>query len=106
VYLAFVPVTVFGPPLVVLIDGDRIRPSLGGLAIVALLLLALPRGSLIAWLLLLLWNLFIALSVAVASGGEWLLPGAALSLLVAAVSSALLLTPSMLEHVGLRDERR
>ena len=101
-YLAFVLVSVFGPLLVMLIQGDRIRPSIGGLAIVALLLVGLARGSLIAWALLLLWNVFLAFSVAATSGGDWLLPSAPLLLLVAAVSAPLLLPSSMVEHVGLR----
>ena len=85
-----------------LIQGDKIRPSAGGLLIVALLLVGLARGSLTAWALLLLWNVFVGLSVAVASSGAWLLPSAPLLLLVAVGSAGLLLSPSMRELVGFR----
>lgn len=89
----------FGPLLGMVVAGDTVDPSAPGLAFVALLLLGLARGSRTAWLLLFLWNAFVVLSVAGVSGGTVLLGGVFL-LLNAAVSVALLLSPSMRSHVG------
>jgi hypothetical protein len=89
----------FGPLLGMVVAGDSVDPSAPGLAFVALLLLGLARGSGTAWVLLFLWNAFVVLSVAGASGGTILLSGVFL-LLNAAVSVALLLSPSMRSHVG------
>jgi hypothetical protein len=72
-YAPLALLTMFGMLPAMLIDGNSIRPSAAGLAFVALLLVGLARGSMVAWGLILAWNAFLAFSV-VASSGTWL-PG-------------------------------
>jgi hypothetical protein len=92
--------TLFGSLPAMLIDGESIRPSAAGLAVIALLLVGVARGSMLAWTLLVIWNAFVVLAVAAAFGGSWL-AGAPLLLLVnAIVCLALLLAPSMRAHLG------
>lgn len=105
VYLPFALLTMFGPLLGMLLQGEPIHPKPAGLAFVALLLWALARGSVLSWGLLLLWNVFVVFSIAAiaaGSGGDLLLPSAPLLLLLAVGSAGMLLTPSMRAHVGLR----
>jgi hypothetical protein len=102
-YVPFALLTMFGPLLIMLVQGDAIHPSAPGLAFVALLLLALARRALLAWILLLAWNLFFAFAVAGASG--WTFPSAPLFLLLGLISAGLLLSPSMRQHVGIRRPR-
>ncbi|MHB8490827.1 MAG: hypothetical protein ACYDA6_01250 [Solirubrobacteraceae bacterium] len=110
-YGPFALLTMCGPLLVMLVQGDGIHPSVRGLAFVALLLVALARRSVLAWGLLLIWNLFVTLAVAGAgiggsSGrGGLLLPNALLLFLLGLVSMVMLLSPSMREHVGIRRSR-
>lgn len=92
----------FGPLLVMLLQGDAIHPKAAGLAFVVFLLFALARGSVLSWGLLLLWNLFVVFSIAAASGGHLLFPRAPLLLLTAVSSALMLLAPSMREHIGIR----
>ena len=99
-YVPFALLTVFGPLLVMLVQGDQIRPSAGGLAFLALLLLGLARRSRLAWGLLLAWNGFLVLAVAAALGGSGVLLSAPLLLLVGLGSIGLLLSPSMRQHLG------
>ena len=99
-YLPFVLLTVAAPPLIMLVQGDRIHPSVPGLAFVALLLLGLARGSAVSWTLLLLWNLFMSFAIAAATGAG-MLWSAPLLLVVALASVALLLSSSMRRHVGI-----
>ncbi len=110
-YAPFALLTAFGLPLITLVQGEAIHPSAPGLAFVALLLVGLARRSVLAWTLLLLWNLFFALAVGLvfgggSGGGQLLLPSAPLFLLLGLSSAALLLSPSMREHVGIRRARR
>jgi hypothetical protein len=84
-----------------LVDHHSIRPSAGGVAFVAVLLLAVARGRVFAWALLLIWNAFLLLSVLAVSGGSWL-PGMPLLALNAFLCLALQLAPSMRAHLGLR----
>jgi hypothetical protein len=111
-YMAFAFLTLFGVVPAMLIDHDTIRPSAAGLAVMALLLLAVARGHLFAWALLLLWNGFFVLSVvAVAlsdvagSGGGTASPGDPLLVLNFGLCLALQLTPSMRAQVGLQRKR-
>ena len=105
-YVPFALLTMFGPLLIMLVQGDALHPSAPGLAFVALLLLALARRSLLAWILLLAWSLFLAFTVVGVSGGAggggWLFPSAPLFLLLGLISAGLLLSPSMRHHVALR----
>jgi hypothetical protein len=89
----------FGPLLGMVVVGDTVRPSIPGLAFVALLLLGLARGSHVAWLILLVWNAFVVLSV-IGTAGSTLLLGATFLLLNGVLSLALLLSPSMRRHLG------
>jgi hypothetical protein len=102
VYVPFALLTMFGPLVIMLVQGDPIRPKVAGLAFVVFLLWALARGSVLSWGLLLLWNVFVVFSIAAVSGGELLLPSAPLLLLLALGSAVMLLMPSMRAHVGLR----
>jgi hypothetical protein len=111
-YFAFAFLTLFGVLPAMLVDHDSIRPSTAGLVFIALLLLAVARGHLFAWSLLLLWNGFFVLSVvavalsdAAGSGGGAASPGDPLLLLNFAVCLALQLAPSMRTHVGLNRKR-
>lgn len=110
-YVPFALLTMFGPLLVMLVQGEAIHPSVPGLAFVALLLVGLARRSVLAWGLLLIWNLFVTLAVALVSGGgssgggEGLLPSAPLLLLLGLISVGMLLSPSMRAHVGIRRPR-
>ena len=104
-YLPFALLTMIGPAIVMLIQGDALHPSAPGLVFVALLLLGLARRSRVAWSLLLAWNAFLALAVAAISGGTWLLPSGPLFVLIALTSVGLLVSPSMLQHVGIRRRR-
>ncbi len=109
-YALFALLTAFGLPLIMLVQGEAIHPSAPGLAFVALLLVGLARRSVLAWTLLLLWNLFATLAFGLVFGGgsgsgEWLLPSAPLFLLLGLSSVGLLLSPSMREHVGIRRPR-
>jgi hypothetical protein len=103
-YWAFVVLSVVVPPLTMVVTGQKLEPKLGGLAIVGLILWALARGSLFAWGLSLLWNLFLLLSIA-AIGASGLELSGVLLLLTAAASVGVLLSPSMRGHVGLRRRR-
>jgi hypothetical protein len=98
----FALLTMVGPLLIMLLQGDPIQARPAGLAFVVFLLWALARGSAVSWVLFLLWNLFLAFSTAAVSRGNLLLPSAPLLLLLALGSAVMLLTPSMLAHVGLR----
>jgi hypothetical protein len=102
-YVPLAILTMFGTLPAMLIDGDNIRPSAAGLAFVALLLVGVARGSTVAWALLLIWNAFLAFSIAATVGGSWL-PGAPLLLLNAVLCLGLLLAPSMRAHLGVRRE--
>jgi hypothetical protein len=101
-YMPFALLTVIGPAIVMLIQGDALHPSGPGLVILALLLLGLARRSLVAWSLLLVWNAFMVFVVAAVSGGTWSLPSGPLFVLIALTSVGLLASPSMLQHVGIR----
>jgi hypothetical protein len=110
--MAFAFLTLFGVVPAMLIDHDSIRPSAAGLAVIALLLLAVARGHLFAWALLLLWNGFFVLSVvavalsdAAGSGGGPASPGDPLLVLNFGLCLALQLTPSMRAQVGLQRKR-
>jgi hypothetical protein len=102
-YAPLALLTTFGMLPAMLIDGDHIRPSAAGLAFVIFFLVLLARGSVVAWVLILVWNVFLVLSVT-ASSGTWL-AGAPLLLINAMLCLALLLTPSMRDHVRLRRGR-
>jgi len=104
-YMPFALVTMTGTPIVMLIQGDTLHPSVPGLVFVALLLLGVARRSLVAWSLLLAWNTFTVLAVAAASSGTWLLPTGPLYVLIGLTSVGLLTSPSMLQHVGIRSRR-
>lgn len=102
-YMAFAFLTLFGMLPAMLVDHDSIHPSAAGLAFIALLLVAVSRGHVFAWALLLVWNAFLVLTVVAGSGGTWL-PGVPLVLLDGILGLALQLAPSMRAHVGLRRE--
>lgn len=104
-YLAFTLLTLAGPPLIVLIQGEQLHPRAVALALLAVLLWALARGSVIVWGLFVLWNLFLGFSVVAISGGTWVLPSGPLLLLLAIVSLCLLGSPSMRRLIGLRRPR-
>jgi hypothetical protein len=104
-YFPFALLTMFGPLLGMVAAGDSVHPSVAGLAFVALLLWGLARASGIAWLLLLLWNAFVVVSVVGVSGSTVSL-GGVLLLLTAVPSVLLLLSPSMRAHLGVWQGRR
>ena len=100
-YRTFVPLALlimFGPLVVMLIDGDPIHPSVSGLAILALLLVGVSRGSAVAWTLLLVWSGFVFLVVLIAIGWPWSF-GAVLLLAQSLACALLLLSPSLRRHV-------
>ena len=101
VYLPFVLITVGGPLIVMLIQGDRFQPRPAALVILAVMLVGLARGSMLAWGLFALWNLFMTLAIGVSAGGGMLVSGWLL-LGFSAAGLALLFSPSMRAHVGLR----
>jgi hypothetical protein len=103
-YFAFALLTLFGLLPAILVDHDSIHPSAPGLAFIALLLIAVARGHVFGWALLLIWNAFLVLAVVAAAGGTWL-PGTPLVLLNGILCLALQVAPSMRAHVGLRRER-
>ena len=85
-YLAFVLVMLAGLPVMLMIQGERIHASAPALALVALLLYALGRGSMLAWALFLLWNLFTGSAVALSTGGGQMLLSGWLLLAMSVVS--------------------
>jgi hypothetical protein len=99
-YIPFALLTLFGMLPAMLIDHSGIHPSAAGLALIAMLLFGVARGHVLPWALLLIWNLFLVLTVVALSGGSWL-PGTPLVLLNGVLGLALGLTPSMRIHVGL-----
>ena len=100
-YVLFVLLAMFGPLLLMLLQGDAIHPSAAGLAFVALLLVGLGRGSSLAWALLLAGSLLYALAVAATlPGGP--IGGWLSALLLCLVCAGLLLSSSMRRHVGIR----
>jgi hypothetical protein len=111
-YIAFAFLTLFGVLPAMLVDHNSIRPSAAGVAVIALLLLAVARGHAFAWVLLLLLNGFFVLSIVAVAlshvagpGAGTLAPGAPLLLLNFALCLALQLTPSVRAHVGLQLKR-
>jgi hypothetical protein len=100
-YLAFAVLTVLGPLGIMLSQGQAVRPSAGGLAILALLLWGLARHARIAWALLLGWDAFMLLAAGATLGGTGMLLSAPLLFTVMLVCVGLLLSPSMLRHVGI-----
>jgi hypothetical protein len=103
-YVAFAVVTLFGLLPAMLVDHNSIHPSAPGLAFIAFLLVAVARGHAFGWALLLIWNIFLVLTVVAATGGTWA-PGTPLILLDGTLGLALQLAPSMRAHVGLRRKR-
>jgi hypothetical protein len=103
-YIAFALLTLFGMLPAMLVDHNSIHPSAAGLAFIVLLLIGVARGHVSAWALLLVWNVFLVLTVVAVSSGTWL-PGTPLILLNGILGLALQLAPSMRTHVGLRRER-
>jgi hypothetical protein len=103
-FIAFAVVTLFGMLPAMLVNHDGIDPSAPGLAFIALLLIAIARGHAFAWALLLIWNVFLLLTVVAVTGGTWA-PGTPLILANGILGLMLQLAPSMRAHMGLRRER-
>jgi hypothetical protein len=93
---------VFGPALIMLLQGDPLHPKSGALILEGLLLLALARRSAISWTLLLLWNLVYVVATLPAIGGAGMLFGAPVLGIVSLACAALLLSRPMRAHVGVR----
>jgi hypothetical protein len=77
-------------------DQPRAKPAV----FTAILLVALARRSRISWTILLLWNLFAGFAAAGALTGSGWTVGAPLLAVLGLGCAALLLTPSMRNHVG------
>ena len=101
-YWPFALLTMFGPLPIMLLQHNPIHAKPAGLALVALVLFALARRSRTWWALLLLWNVFLVLSVALAVGNpEGMTVGAPRLALLGLSCAVLQLRPSMRHHVGL-----
>ncbi len=98
-YLPIALLTLFGPLPVMLLAGDQIHPSAGGLALLVILLVGLARGSRLAWTLLLLWHAVLVLAVGAMLAWPWPANGI-LALAMSAASVGLLLSSSMRRHVA------
>jgi hypothetical protein len=104
-YLAFVLLSICGPVLVVANGGGRLTGSGAAVVVVALLLFGLARGSRTVWGLFVAFGAVGMLSTFSVSGGG--LPPNVLCLLAYNVGSlALLLSPPMRQHVGIRSRHR
>ena len=101
-YYAFTVITVAGFPVAMLANGQRVEHFWRGLAIVVFFLWRVERRGRVIWTLMVVWNAFVALAI-IGTGdpGSWT-SGAPLLLACAFMSIALLLSPSMRDHVGLR----
>jgi hypothetical protein len=90
--LALIPVTMAA-------TGQHVAPN-AGVAILALLLWGVARRSWLSWSLLLIWNVFYVLAIAlVVPGGSISASGLAI-LACSALAAGLLLSPSMRAHLG------
>jgi len=69
-YFALAVVTMSGILPAMLVDHDSIHQSAPGLVLIALLLIAVARGHVVGWALLLIWNAFLVLT-------QWSRPPAA-----------------------------
>ena len=99
--MPFAVLTMFGPLPVMLLQHDPIHVKPAGLVLVAILLVALARRSLVSWSLLLLWNVFLLFATGGALGTQGMTVGAPLLFLLALSCAAMQLMPSMRHHAGL-----
>lgn len=99
-YVPLAALTMFGPLPVMLLQHDPVHAKPAGLVFVAILLTALARRSVISYMLLLLWNVFLGLSGSLALG-PGMTVGAPLLALLGLSCAAMQLSPSMRDHVGL-----
>ena len=100
-YVPFAVLTMFGPLPIMLLQHDRIHLHPLGLAFVALLLLALARGSITSWTLLLVWNVFLMFTAAPGLSHPGAMTADAPLLPLLGLSCAVMqLRPSMRQHVG------
>jgi hypothetical protein len=95
----------FGPLPIMLVQHNPIHAKPAGLAFVAILLVALARGSITAWSLLLLWNVFLTIAAAPMLGSPGMTVGAPLLSLLGLTCTAMQLMPSMRRLVGIGRSR-
>jgi hypothetical protein len=103
ILLAFIAWTAIAQPLLIVAAGSELHPRHGALLFLALWLIALWRGWLLAWVGFVLYSgvLFVATATAVIGSPAPLWLNVALGLLYNGLALALLVSAPMRRHVGL-----